>query len=245
MPPLAALLLVDIQNDFLPPSGALAVSDGDEILPNVYRLLEVDESRFHLVVASQDHHPERHVSFASAHPPHEPFETITVRHPVSKEDKSQELWPDHCVQGTEGCEFEKGIKERLERWREVNKFKVVRKGEDVNLDAYSAFAKPLQVQVRESQGEAATSPLTQILLDAKIDRVLVVGIATDFCVRQTVLSALSESRANDSAWQIVVIKEGVRGVYAEKEDETLRELEREGARVVGIDDEDVMGWLWQ
>lgn len=112
--PAAALLLVDVQNDFLPPTGALAVPDGRDILPTVHALLDDDE-RWQAVFASQDYHPRGHVSFASRYPGSEPYTSRSVRHPVTGDEISQELWPDHCVQGTSGCEFEAGVWKRIEK----------------------------------------------------------------------------------------------------------------------------------
>ncbi|KAG8797356.1 hypothetical protein FRC17_007756, partial [Serendipita sp. 399] len=121
-----ALILVDIQHDFLPPDGSLAVTEGDQILPPVYRLIENAEKYFDLIVASlvrvysglgtaanHANHPVSHVSFASTHGK-EPFTTLEIPKLNSNETITQMLWPDHCVQGTKGCELESGIKKRLE-----------------------------------------------------------------------------------------------------------------------------------
>lgn len=126
-----ALLLVDIQYDFLP-GGALAVEGGDDILPHAYRLM--DDARIDFLVASQvshshsrtstrnladpfppqDHHPPSHISLASRHSL-EPFQTIKVPIPGSEKFKEQELWPDHCVQGMRGSQLEAGIRERVDK----------------------------------------------------------------------------------------------------------------------------------
>lgn len=125
-----ALLLVDIQNDFLPPSGSLAVPQGDRILDPVRKLLT--DARWDLVVASQDHHPPGHVSFASSHTGKKPLSTIELA-----SGKMQVLWPDHCVQGapaltleseymllractgTGGASIEASVVERLDRLQAV------------------------------------------------------------------------------------------------------------------------------
>ncbi|ELU45637.1 Isochorismatase domain-containing protein [Rhizoctonia solani AG-1 IA] len=93
-----ALMLVDIQYDFLPPNGSLAVANGADILPTVYDLL--DHTHFDAYFASQDYHPVGHVSFASAHPGTKPYTSIQVPKLYSSETVEQMLWPDHCVQGT-------------------------------------------------------------------------------------------------------------------------------------------------
>src|SRR5882724_5336749 len=111
-----ALIVVDVQNDFVP-GGALAVPEGDKIVPVVNALM----SKFKLVVATQDWHPPNHSSFAANHPGREPFEQITVR------KKPQTLWPVHCVRNTKGAELVPGLsKNRIAR--------VFRKGTDADLD---------------------------------------------------------------------------------------------------------------
>lgn len=117
----AALIIVDLQNDFLP-GGALAVTAGDEIIPEINRLT----SEYELVVATQDWHPGDHGSFASQHPGAQPFESGEL------EGLPQVLWPSHCVQGTYGAELtEKLDQNRIEA--------IFRKGTDPLIDSYSAF----------------------------------------------------------------------------------------------------------
>lgn len=151
--PRACLLLVDVQYDFLP-GGALAVSDGDQILPHTLQLLG---GKFDVFVASQgsplpsyhrpelipssaDFHPPHHISFASCHS-RLPFTTITVPDldsPAPSANKTQELWPDHCIQGTHGCELESTVLSQLTALGGS----IVQKGADAERDAYSAFAVP-------------------------------------------------------------------------------------------------------
>jgi nicotinamidase/pyrazinamidase len=116
-----ALIVIDVQNDFCP-GGALAVSGGDEIVPVVNRLIE----RFEHVVLTQDWHPAGHSSFASSHAGKEPFSGIDMPY------GPQTLWPDHCVQGTNGAEFHSGLE-----WTKAEL--VVRKGFRKAIDSYSAF----------------------------------------------------------------------------------------------------------
>ncbi|GAA5880155.1 hypothetical protein JCM8547_001582 [Rhodosporidiobolus lusitaniae] len=228
---MTALVLVDVQYDFLPPSGALAVPGGDSILARaVYPLLDADEA-WDVVVASQDCHPPSHVSFASRHG-RPPLITIEVPLPPERGDGlvKQELWPDHCVQGTRGCEFEEGVQGRLEKRRRAGRrVEVVRKGGDIDLDAYSAFGIPLP---SPNQDE---SPLARMLLDASVSTLVVVGLATDFCVRATVLAALDAAKKAGVEWRVLVVREGVRGVFADKEEEVLREMEKAEAEVVSLE----------
>ena len=157
-----ALLVVDVQNDFLP-GGALAVARGDEIVPLVNHLAR----RFAVVVLTQDWHPAGHASFASSHPGRKPFET--KRLPYGK----QILWPDHCVQGTPGAAFAAGLDIPHAQL-------VLRKGHHPKVDSYSAF---LEADRRTRTG------LDGYLRSRGVKRVFCAGLATDFCVAWTALDA--------------------------------------------------------
>lgn len=155
-----ALIVVDVQNDFLP-GGSLAVPQGDAVVPVVNALAV----RFGIVVATQDWHTPGHLSFASAHPGRQPFETVAVPY------GSQILWPDHCVQGTTGAELAPGL--------ELSKAQLVlRKGHHHAVDSYSAF--------READRTTPTG-LAGYLRERGIRRLVVCGLATDFCVAWTAL----------------------------------------------------------
>jgi nicotinamidase/pyrazinamidase len=161
----SALLLVDIQNDFLP-GGALAVPEGDAVVPIANRL----QWLFNTVVASQDWHPPGHLSFASSHAGLKPFDTTTVA------GLEQILWPDHCVQDTPGAEFAPDLNtEGLDA--------VFRKGEDPRYDSYSAFF---------DNGHQRSSGLADWLHARSISRVYIVGLAADVCVLFTALDAVNE-----------------------------------------------------
>ncbi|MBI2315970.1 MAG: bifunctional nicotinamidase/pyrazinamidase [Betaproteobacteria bacterium] len=157
-----ALLVVDVQNDFMP-GGALAVPKGDEIVPLVNRIA----AGFREVVLTQDWHPRGHVSFASGHPGRKPFEAIRLRY------GKQVLWPDHCVQATEGAALHRGLAIPHARL-------LIRKGCDPRIDSYSAF---LEADRRTKTG------LDGYLASRGIRRVFCVGLATDFCVAWTALDA--------------------------------------------------------
>ena len=149
------LIVTDPQVDFCP-GGALAVPDGDAIIPVVNRLAR----RFAHVVITQDWHPPGHMSFASAHPGRHPFETIEVEY------GPQTLWPDHCVQGTAGAAFHPALDIPHAEL-------VIRKGYHPAIDSYSAF--------RENDGKTPTG-LTGYLRERGLARVTLCGLATDFCV---------------------------------------------------------------
>lgn len=157
-----ALLLIDLQNDFLP-GGALAVPGGDEVIPVANDLID----RYELVVATQDWHPAGHRSFASQHPGHEPGQVIDL------DGLDQILWPDHCVQETTGAAFAPGLAPRaVER--------VVRKGTDPDIDSYSGFF--------DNARRKATA-LDGLLRDEGVEGVDIMGLATDYCVLFTALDA--------------------------------------------------------
>jgi nicotinamidase/pyrazinamidase len=160
--PGSALIVIDVQNDFCP-GGALAVPRGDTIIPAVNRLIAAAD----LVVLTQDWHPRGHGSFASSHAGHQPFETIAVAY------GPQTLWPDHCVQGTSGAAFHAALDA-------TSAALVVRKGMRAAVDSYSAF---FENNRRTSTG------LDGWLRSRGVDRVLLCGLAYDFCVAYSALDA--------------------------------------------------------
>jgi nicotinamidase/pyrazinamidase len=161
-----ALILVDIQNDFMP-GGPLAVPLGDEIIPLVNEL----QSSFDLVVATQDWHPENHKSFASNHAGKNPFEKIVLH------QLEQVLWPDHCIQGTTGAQIHHSVN--------INKVEgIFRKGMDSEIDSYSAFY---------DNGYKKSTGLAGYLHERKVKKIYVCGLAADFCVYFTAKDALKEN----------------------------------------------------
>ena len=158
-----ALLLVDIQNDFLP-GGALAVAEGDAVLEPANRLIEA----FDVVVATQDWHPADHCSFADNHSGHSLYDTIVVN------DLEQTLWPVHCVQGTPGADFSSKLM--------IDKADaVIRKGTGASIDSYSGFF---------DNGHQRSTGLAGYLRERGISDVFVCGLATDFCVKFTALDSV-------------------------------------------------------
>ncbi len=156
------LLVIDVQNDFMP-GGALAVRDGERIVPVINRLA----SCFQQVVLTQDWHPRDHVSFAVNHVSMKPFDTITLPY------GEQVLWPTHCVQDTEGAALHRGLDIPHARL-------VLRKGHDARLDSYSAFVEA---------DRATPTGLTGYLRELGIRRVWCCGLATDYCVTWSALDA--------------------------------------------------------
>jgi nicotinamidase/pyrazinamidase len=159
-----ALLVVDVQNDFCP-GGALAVPQGDAVVPVINRVAR----RFSVVAATQDWHPAGHVSFASSHPGRKSFETIKVR------GIEQVLWPDHCVQGSRGAGFHPKLDPAPVRF-------VIRKGSNPKMDSYSTF---MENDRRTSTG------LAGLLNELGVKRVFLAGLATDYCVLYSARDALA------------------------------------------------------
>lgn len=158
--PSDVLLVTDLQNDFCP-GGALAVPEGDEIVPLVNRLAQ----RFEHVILTQDWHPRRHISFASSHPGTRPFDTIEVAY------GTQTLWPDHCVQGTPGADLHPSL-------NVPHAELILRKGFRREIDSYSAFL--------EDDHKTATG-LAGYLRERGLKRLFLCGLAYDFCVRYSAI----------------------------------------------------------
>jgi nicotinamidase/pyrazinamidase len=150
-----ALIVIDVQNDFCP-GGALAVPQGDEIVPTVNRLA----AQFAHVILTQDWHPRGHASFATSRPGKLPFETIELAY------GRQILWPDHCIQGTKGAEFHSGLDVPHAEL-------IIRKGFRGAIDSYSAF--------RENDRRTPTG-LAGYLKERGFQHITLCGLATDFCV---------------------------------------------------------------
>ncbi len=159
----SALLVVDIQYDFLP-GGALAVAQGDAVIAVVNRVAR----RFENVLLTQDWHPPGHISFASTHAGRKPFEVTTLPY------GEQVLWPDHCVQGTRGAALADALDVPHAQL-------VIRKGYHAHTDSYSAF---LEADRKTHTG------LHGYLSERGIEEVFCVGLATDYCVTWTALDAI-------------------------------------------------------
>lgn len=158
-----ALILVDIQNDFVA-GGTLEVPNGEQIVPLVNEL----SRKFDLVVATQDWHPSSHKSFASNHVDAKPFDKTILG------GLDQVLWPDHCVQGTRGADFHPQLQmDRIEA--------IFRKGVDPEIDSYSGFF---------DNGHKKSTGLTGYLKERNVDSVYVCGLAGDYCVFYTAKDSL-------------------------------------------------------
>jgi len=155
-----ALIVVDIQNDFIP-NGALAVNEGDKIIKGINKLMKVFHTKGSRIILTQDWHPPNHFSFASQHngkKPFDPIEGVLGIGPV--------LWPDHCIQGTKGAEFHSDL--------DVTKAHlIIRKGIHLKIDSYSTFT--------ENDRQTETG-LAGYLISSGLKRVFICGLALDYCV---------------------------------------------------------------
>jgi nicotinamidase/pyrazinamidase len=195
-----ALLIIDVQNDFCP-GGALEVPRGDEVVPVINKLTE----KFDNIVQTQDWHPQNHYSFASAYDNKEPFETTNLDY------GEQVLWPDHCVQNTKGAAFHPDLKTRPTQM-------IVRKGFRTHIDSYSAFY--------ENDHKTKTG-LTGYLNDRNIDTLYVGGLATDFCVKWSVIDGCKEG------FTVYVIEDAIKGIDIDGSvDQAVKEMQDAGAKFI-------------
>ena len=177
----AALIVVDVQPDFMP-GGALPCHEGDAVIGGIDQLLR--ERRFRHVVATQDWHPPGHVSFAGSHPGRAPFEQISLH------GHAQMLWPEHCVQGTPGAALHP-----LVDWTALDT--VIRKGSDPHVDSYSGF--------RENHGPHGSRPGTGLagwLRERGVEEVFVCGLARDVCVLWTAQDARTLGFGATLLWEL-------------------------------------------
>ncbi|KAF9884312.1 NAD(+) salvage pathway protein [Aspergillus nanangensis] len=182
-----ALIVVDMQEDFCPPNGSLAVQGARALAPTINKLLA--NPSFVVRVATRDYHPSDHISFASNHPPpnNRPFESyVELMNPApnkQNETKSQRLWPAHCVHGTPGVEM----------IPEIDSSKIdlyVKKGMNSQVEMYSAFCDVFGNPDSTGGEESVDLDLRSFLTDKKVTDVFVVGVAGDYCVKQTVIDAV-------------------------------------------------------
>lgn len=195
-----ALIIIDVQNDFLK-DGALAIKNSNSIIPLINRLIP----HFSHVVATQDWHPKNHVSFASTF-------NKQVGEIVDTPNGKQILWPPHCVQNSFGAKLSNDL--------DQNKIEhIVQKGVDPQIDSYSAFFDNVRL---------TTTSLYDYLVNHNIDELYFVGLATDYCVKYSVLDALLLN------FKTFVIVDACRAINLKKDDEKLaiEEMQRAGANII-------------
>lgn len=192
-------MLIDIQNDFLP-GGSLAVPGGDAIIPVVNWL----QTRFDLVVATQDWHPQTHQSFASNHKGRSVFEQIDL------DGLPQVLWPDHCVQGTGGAELSTTVE-----WKRTEA--IFRKGTNPAIDSYSGFY---------DNGHLKATGLSGYLKGRGVTDVYLAGLAADYCVYFTAKDALAEG------FSTCIIEDATRAISEEGFQKARLDIAEKGGRII-------------
>ncbi len=204
--PTDALIVVDVQNDFIP-GGSLPVPEGDKIIPGVNELMKKFNEQGGRVVLTQDWHPPGHASFASTHgkKPFEPIEGIEGIGPV--------LWPDHCVQGSKGAEFHPDL--------DVTRaHAIIRKGYLKNIDGYSGFV---------NNDKKTKTGLAGFLKENNIKRIFVCGLALDYCVYWTA----SDGKKN--GFETYVVKDLTRGIAPESIEAAVADMEKNGIHLITSD----------
>ena len=203
----SALLLIDLQKDFCK-NGALEVKEGDEVIKTANKMIEKFNKKGSLIIATKDWHPDGHKSFAVN-------SNAKIGEIGELNGLMQVWWPKHCVENTSGSEFHDELNSEV-----INK--VIYKGMDKEIDSYSAFF---------DNGKKNKTELDGFLKENGIDVLYIMGLATDYCVKYTVLDALS------LGYKVYLIKEGCRGVNIDPEDseEAIKEMEKFGALILGVD----------
>ncbi len=198
-----ALILVDVQRDFMP-GGSLPVENGDRILPVINRSL----TRYPLVAVTQDWHPPGHLSFASSHKGRAPMDVIDL------DGLEQVLWPDHCIQGTEGAGFPDELN--------LNPVTAIfRKGMDREVDSYSAFF---------DNGHRHKTGLAEWLKAMGVDTVHIAGLAAEVCVAYTARDAV------EAGFGVAVVEDGTRPLSEEAFEKVKAELGARGVRFAPADE---------
>lgn len=211
----AALVLVDVQEDFCEPKGPLAVKGGRALAPYWNTLLA--SPSFKRKVATHDWHPTNHISFASQHPGAQPFTSQhTIQNPENKDESfTTTLWPDHCVAESRGARLISEIRQQYLNYR-------IYKGQDSRVECYSAFGPPFRNPM------IASSDLDDFLKESGVTEVWVVGLAYDYCVKHTAIDAA------EKGYHAVVVESATKAVDASEQNiEVVRkELREAGVTVV-------------
>lgn len=218
----AGLAVIDVQEDFCEPNGSLAVKGGRALAPVWNDLLSLP---FAVKLATRDYHPADHISFASQHEGKQPFtSTHTIRNPENVQDEAftTTLWPDHCIQRTNGCEFipELDISKATQK---------IEKGLDKRVESYSAFGPVYR------NPPVGMSGLGDSLKNAGITDLFVVGLAFDYCVKYTAIDAV------EHGFKTFVIEDATKAVDQSEEalDALRKELKEKGVTIIGLDSKEL------
>lgn len=197
-----ALLIVDVQNDFLE-GGTLAVPNGNTIIPLINKILP----NFDFLIYTKDWHPVNHKSFASNHKNKKNYDVIDLK------GTSQVLWPDHCVQNTFGSELHKNL---IKSGKNIY---FILKGTDIEVDSYSAFFDNKKIN---------DTGLNSLLKEKNIDKVFICGLATDYCVKFTAIDAIN---LNYETYLIADATKAV-NINPDDYEKSIEELKNKGVKII-------------
>ncbi|RKP30442.1 Isochorismatase hydrolase [Metschnikowia bicuspidata] len=225
----AALLIIDVQEDFLPPNGALAVPNGRAIIDKILSLCDVSRFLWLAIALTQDWHPTNHILFASQHNV-EPFTNLEFEHPGKEKNactgkikcKRQTVWPDHCVQKTKGSEIEPSILATFDALPAYIPKLIVQKGYLQDREYYLCFSDVWHLHKTE---------LEDFLLQNEISHIVVVGLAYDYCVLHSAVDSLL------SRFSTAVIKDCCLSVHPEKIKETEQAYQEAGVQLFATMDD--------
>ena len=206
--PRDALIVVDIQNDFMP-GGALAVKDGDKIVSGINVVMKKFQKNGARNILTQDWHPKDHLSFANRHEDKKPFDLIDGVLGIGPV-----LWPDHCIQGTKGSEFYDQLDVTMAHL-------IIRKGIDREIDSYSTFT--------ENDRQTDTG-LAGYLKNANLKRVFICGLALDYCVYWSAMDGVRKG------FETLVIVELCKGIAEETIDKAMKDMTENGLKFAGLKD---------
>jgi nicotinamidase/pyrazinamidase len=206
--PRDALIVVDIQNDFMP-GGALAVKDGDKVVSGINAIMKKFHKNGARNILTQDWHPKNHLSFASQHKEREPFDPIDGVFGIGPV-----LWPDHCIQGTKGSEFYDQLDVTMAHL-------IIRKGIDREIDSYSTFT--------ENDRQTDTG-LAGYLKNANLKRIFICGLALDYCVYWSAMDGVRKG------FETLVIVELCKGIAEETIDKAMKDMTENGVKLAGLKD---------
>lgn len=206
--PKDALIVVDIQNDFMP-KGALGVHEGDKIVKGIDKLMTIFHAKGSRIILTQDWHPPNHFSFASQHKGKKPFDPIAGFFGIGPV-----LWPDHCVEGTKGAEFHSDLN--------VNKAHlIIRKGIHLKIDSYSTFT--------ENDRQTDTG-LAGYLENAGLKRIFICGLALDYCVYWSAMDGIKKG------FETFVLPELCKGIEEGTTEKAKKEMKEKGIKLIGLKD---------
>lgn len=224
-----ALIVVDLQEDFLPPDGSLAVGEGRDVIPTISNLLNIEKYPWLAVIVTQDWHPKNHCLFASQHNV-EPFTQLEFKHPKGEKSSStgkvkvqkQFVWPDHCVQGTPGALVEELVWLKFKKLEGELVTAVVHKGYLEDREYYLCFTDCWKLHKTEME---------KVLVSNDITDVVFVGLAYDFCVLNSAMDCLN------SGFNTFVIKNCCKSVYPQNDADTEQQYLDAGVQLVDTVDD--------